>query len=67
LLVSSGLGGRFPANYPVAKVTMIDRLPAHGFLNIQAEPLAKAAYSRLLLLLFPAMNEKASSDHETGS
>ncbi|MCY4329267.1 MAG: rod shape-determining protein MreC [Endozoicomonadaceae bacterium] len=67
LLVSSGLGGRFPANYPVAKVTMIDRLPAHGFLNIQAEPLAKTAYSRLLLLLFPAMNKKASSDHETGS
>lgn len=58
LLVSSGLGGRFPVTYPVAKVSSVDRLPLHGFLNVQATPLAKINNNRLMLLLFSAKHKE---------
>lgn len=40
LLVSSGLGGRFPAGYPVAVVTSIQRDLGESFATIEAKPAA---------------------------
>ncbi|TBW56822.1 rod shape-determining protein MreC [Marinobacter halodurans] len=51
-LVSSGLGGRFPKGYPVAKVTRIYSEPGEPFANIQAEPEAKLNQSDLVLVVF---------------
>jgi len=51
VLVTSGLGGRFPAGYPVARVTSIERDPGAAFLHIQAEPIAKLDRARHVLLL----------------
>ncbi|GHD25742.1 cell shape-determining protein MreC [Halioglobus pacificus] len=52
LLVSSGLGGRFPAGYPVAVVASVDRDPGQAFARIVATPSAALDRSRHVLLVF---------------
>ena len=52
LLVSSGLGQRFPAGYPVAEVTSIDIDPGHPFAEVYAKPMASINRSRHVLLVF---------------
>jgi rod shape-determining protein MreC len=51
LLVSSGLGGVFPAGYPVGRVTEVRRDPAEPLAVIRAEPLAHLDRDREVLLL----------------
>lgn len=53
LLVTSGLGGRFPPGYPVARVTHIERLPDAPFARVSAEPLANLESTRVVLLVMP--------------
>jgi len=52
LLVSSGLGGRFPPGYPVAKVSSIVHDPGEPFAKIEAVPLAELNRSRHILMVF---------------
>jgi len=52
LLVSSGLGGRFPRGYPVASVNVIEHDPGQPFARVQVVPQAQLNRSRLLLLVF---------------
>ena len=52
LLVSSGLGGRFPKGYPVARVSNIEHDPGQPFARVKAIPLAQLNRSELLLLVF---------------
>lgn len=52
LLVSSGLGDRFPVGYPVAEVTQVVRDPGKAFLTVLAKPMARLDRSRHLLLVF---------------
>lgn len=54
LLVSSGLGGRFPVGYPVAVVVEIERDPGEAFARILARPSAELDRSRHVLLVFTA-------------
>ncbi|OOC10289.1 rod shape-determining protein MreC [Thioalkalivibrio halophilus] len=58
LLLTSGLGGRFPADYPVARVTSVERPPGEPFLAIEAEPLAALDRSREVLLLWMEDHER---------
>lgn len=51
LLVSSGLGGRFPAGYPVAEVSEILHDPGRPFARVRAKPRARLDKSRYLLLV----------------
>lgn len=61
ILLSSGLGGRFPAGYPAAEVTEVKNETAAPFLTVHARPLARLWQSRLLLLAAPvAPYEKAA-------
>lgn len=53
LLVTSGLGGRFPPGYPVAEVTSVDINSGHAFAVIRARPLARLDRSREVLLVWP--------------
>jgi rod shape-determining protein MreC len=53
-LVTSGLGGRFPADYPVAKVTAINEDRVRGFVSVFAEPKARLDSSREVLVIKPA-------------
>ncbi len=52
LLISSGLGQRFPADYPVAEVTEIRHDPGRPFARIKARPTARLDKSRHVLLVF---------------
>ena len=58
LLVSSGLGGRFPYGYPVAKVTSVVRDPGRPFSIVKAEPAARLDKSRHLLLVEPVSENR---------
>ncbi|WP_156000508.1 rod shape-determining protein MreC [Thioalkalivibrio sp. ALgr1] len=62
LLLTSGLGGRFPPDYPVARVTSVERQPGQPFLDIQAEPLAALDRSREVLLLWTSERPDADAD-----
>nr|WP_082060954.1 rod shape-determining protein MreC [Pseudomonas abietaniphila] len=52
LLVSSGLGQRFPAGYPVATVTEVIHDSGQPFAIVRAVPTAALNRSRYLLLVF---------------
>ncbi|WP_092013359.1 rod shape-determining protein MreC [Marinobacter daqiaonensis] len=52
VLVSSGLGGRFPKGYPVAEVSSITKDPGAPFITIHAEPMASLSRSKLVLVVF---------------
>ena len=57
LLVTSGLGGKFPPGYPVATVTRIDRSPDAPFSSVSAEPRAHLDRSREVLLVWTIPSE----------
>jgi rod shape-determining protein MreC len=57
LLVTSGLGGKFPPGYPVATVTRVDRSPDAPFSSVIAEPRAHLDRSREVLLVWTVPNQ----------
>lgn len=59
-LISSGLGERFPRNYPVAVITNIDRNTGETFVGVRAEPLAQLDTSREVLLVWTQSYEQAT-------
>jgi rod shape-determining protein MreC len=52
LLVTSGLGGRFPEGYPVAIVKEVERDPGEPFARVVATPTAALDRTRHVLLVF---------------
>lgn len=60
LLVTSGLGGRFPAGYPVAVVYEVVEDPGEPFMTVRARPTARLDQSRHLLVIFGDQGENAS-------
>lgn len=52
IVVSSGLGQRFPAGYPVGRVQSVIRHPAQSFAEVRVTPSAQLNRSRYLLLVF---------------
>ncbi len=61
LLVTSGLGGAFPAGYPVAIVTLVIRNPQEPFAEVTARPIAALNQVRELMLIW---NDAGDSDKE---
>ena len=57
-LVSSGLGGRYPAGYPVGTISRIRRYAGDPFLHIRVIPSAKLDSTQQVLLLWPDKNDK---------
>ena len=53
LLVSSGLGGRFPHGYPVARVTNVTVSPGAAFALVQAAPTSRLDRGRYVLVAVP--------------
>jgi len=53
LLITSGLGGRFPPGYPVAVVSAVQHDPGRTFSQVVATPLAHLDRSREVLLVWP--------------
>ncbi len=52
LLVTSGLGGRFPPGYPVAQVSSVDHQPGQPFAEVLATPTAHLDRTREVLLVW---------------
>lgn len=57
LLVSSGLGGHFPAGYPVGQVLRIEPGAGQSFLEVTVTPAASMDRSRHLLLVFSQIDQ----------
>ena len=53
ILVTSGLGSKFPEGYPVAKVSAVIQDESRAFSQIQSQPVAKIDRLRYVLLLWP--------------
>lgn len=53
LLVTSGLGGRFPVGYPVGRVVSVDFPQGKAFADIKVDPAANLSTSRELMLVLP--------------
>lgn len=51
LLVTSGLGGKYPEGYPVARVVLVRADESHEFATIYSEPVAQIDRLRYMLLL----------------
>ncbi len=62
LLVSSGLGQRFPPGYPVATIDRVVHDPGQPFAMVTARPTARLTRSRHLLLVFPSSSEGRSQE-----
>jgi len=52
LLVTSGLGGRFPPGYPVAKITNVMPQPSAPFAKVTALAIAKLDHNQEVLLVW---------------
>ncbi len=52
LLVTSGLGGAFPAGYPVAVVNQVTRIPQEPFADVTATPAAALDQVREVMLIW---------------
>jgi rod shape-determining protein MreC len=68
LLVTSGLGGRFPPGYPVAVVKKVERNPGQPFSDVSAQPTARLEQSREVLLVWTShqLSEAVSCNPEQG-
>ncbi len=62
LVVSSGLGSRFPSGYPVGVVHNISRVPGEPFAKVTIIPSAHLEKSREVLLLWPETRSYPSAD-----
>lgn len=63
LLVSSGLGGHFPAGYPVAIVSTVNHNNGSPFATVQAKPTAALNRSRYVLLIFTSSQQHADTEN----
>ena len=53
LVVTSGLGRRFPAGYPVGRISSIDTRAGESFIEVVVDPSGKVGQSREVLLIGP--------------
>ncbi|MEM9531390.1 MAG: rod shape-determining protein MreC [Pseudomonadota bacterium] len=65
LVVTSGLGGRFPVGFPVGEVTTIESDPGAPFRTVAITPLAALDRARQVLLVWPGAAEPAPNDPDT--
>lgn len=56
LLLSSGLGGRFPAGYPVGEVISVKRDPGKAFADVEVQPRGLMNRSRFVLAVIASEN-----------
>jgi rod shape-determining protein MreC len=66
VLVTSGLGGRFPPGYPVARVIAVEGSTSEAFLNVQAEPLTPLRRLQDVVVLSVAGGQRPPWDQPLG-
>ena len=62
LLVTSGLGGAFPAGYPVAVVSSVNRIPQAPFADVTAVPSSALDQVREIMLIWSANDAAVAND-----
>ena len=62
MLLSSGLGERFPDGYPVATVTQVITDPGENYAQVLAKPVAKLERSALVLLVWTDKSSQSTSN-----
>ena len=65
LVVSSGLGSRFPSGYPVGIVHNISRVLGEPFVQVTIIPSAQLEKNREVLLVWPETSPRPSADFES--
>ncbi len=65
LLITSGLGGRFPPGYPVATITHIERDPDLPFATVFAKPSGHLESGREVLIVWSHTRTMDASDPDT--
>lgn len=65
VLVSSGLGGRYPPGYPVAVVTGVERNISESFMKIEAAPVSRLDNDREVLILWTTNRSSGTDDVES--
>jgi rod shape-determining protein MreC len=58
MLVTSGLGKRYPEGYPVGKVLAVNSIPGEEFVKVSVSPVALLNRNRLVLLIWPDILQK---------
>ena len=64
LLVTSGLGNRFPEGYPVARVMKVSKEDGQSYAQVLAQPLAALDRIRYVLLIWPDPQPKVDDASE---
>ncbi|PIW59977.1 rod shape-determining protein MreC [Shewanella sp. CG12_big_fil_rev_8_21_14_0_65_47_15] len=64
LLVTSGLGNRFPEGYPVARVIEVQTEDGQSYARVTAQPLAALDRIRYLLLIWPSPDSGVTLPHQ---
>lgn len=67
LLVTSGLGGVFPAGYPVAVVASVTRNPHEPYANVSATPAAALGQVREVMLIWSAGAQGNPAEHSSAA
>jgi len=61
-LITSGLGGSFPPNYPVARITKVEHPAGEPFAYVEATPIAQLDQTREVLLVWRNVAEEKPTD-----
>ncbi len=70
LVVTSGIGGRFPSGLPVARIGSVQRQPGQAFATALAAPLSSMDRNRLVLILKAASQageDRSAEDPVSGT
>jgi rod shape-determining protein MreC len=66
LVISSGLGRRFPPGYPVGLIEQISRDPGEAFAKVVIKPSAQLSKSREVLMVWPYENTEQDEKEPVG-
>lgn len=58
VLVTSGLGRRYPEGYPVGRVVAVHSVPGEDFVKVAVRPIALLNRTRLVLLIWPDVEQE---------
>ena len=62
LLVTSGLGRRYPEGYPVGRVEEVKHIPGDEFMKVSVSPVALLNRNRLVLVVWPEEEHDALTE-----
>ncbi|MDI1351235.1 MAG: rod shape-determining protein MreC [bacterium] len=58
VLVTSGLGRRYPEGYPVGRVEQVNSIPGEDFVKVTVSPVALLNRNRLVLMIWPDFEQE---------